>query len=274
MRNTPPQRVALVTGASSGIGWASALLLHTEGWKVYGLSRSGQVPEGVHTLRADVTVAAQLRAAVQSLWEDRGSLHLVVHAAGIGGAGPVENYPAREVRKIMDTNFMGAVNLVQACLPYLREQGSGKLMLISSVAGLMGLPFHGIYAASKFAIEGLVESLRLELFGTEIKIVSICPGDTNTPIIGNQYRARPDDLPITYRENYRRADAAMTQSVAEGVPAGQVAEAILQVAEYSEPKARYLVGRRLQRHAPTVKSWLPGRWFERLMAWYYGIEGG
>jgi NAD(P)-dependent dehydrogenase (short-subunit alcohol dehydrogenase family) len=272
---TPPiPAVAIVTGASSGIGWAVAQLLHKKGWLVYGLSRSGTVPKGVRPLRADVTVPAEMEAAAANVWGDVQRLHLVIHAAGIGGAGPVENYPLTEARKIIETNFMGTLHLVQACLPYLRRQQYGKLLLISSIAGLVGLPFHGVYTASKFAVEGLVESLRLELRGTGVQVVSICPGDTATPIIGNQYRARTAELPAAYQQNYQRANETMTKSVAEGVPAEVMAAAILRIAQIEQPRVRYLLGDWLQRMAPALKRLLPERWFEHLLANYYGVERG
>ncbi|RME92763.1 MAG: SDR family oxidoreductase [Bacteroidetes bacterium] len=271
MKTKPKKLVALVTGASSGIGKATAQLLYQQGWIVYGLSRSGAVPIGVHALRADVTLLEELRAVVAKIWQQHGQLDAVVHAAGIGGAGSVENFPLREARKIMETNFMGALHMAQVVLPYLREQGAGKLLYISSIAGLMGIPFHGIYAASKFAVEGLVESLRLELVDTRVAVVSVCPGDTATPILTKQYRARAEDLPLIYRRNYQHTDQVMAQSVAAGVSASQVAADILRIIKLKSPKVRYAVGEWLQKISPLLKCWLPMRYFERIMVRYYGL---
>ena len=272
MDSLSKQRIALVTGASSGIGQATATVLLAQGWQVYGLSRSGSVPVGVKSLLADISVPAEVIAATADLWQECQRLDLVINAAGIGGTGPLEHFPPLEARKIMDTNFMGAFYLAQAVLPYFRQQGSGKLVFVSSIAGLMGIPFHSLYSASKFALEALVESLRYELTGMNIDIVSICPGDTNTPIIGRQYRVAYQDVSAEYAANYQRADKNMIESVKNGIAAESVATAIVRIAVKSHPKVRYPVGKWLQRVSPLIKRFLPAAWFERIMAGYYELR--
>lgn len=266
------QKCVLITGASSGIGYATAELYLKKNWRVYGLSRSGRVPQGAMPLIADLTEVQALEKAVEEVWLSEGRLDVVVHSAGIGGTGPVEGFPQEEAEKVMNTNFFGTYNVVQACLPYLRKQHSTSLVFISSIAGLVSVPYHGIYSASKFAVEGLVEALRLELWGSGVNVVSVCPGDTNTPIIGNQYRTAVADTPAFYQRNYEKADASMHQSVATGTQPTAIAEAIYYTANKKHPRVRYAVGSWLQKISPKVKKFLPSRLFERMLKNYYGLN--
>jgi NAD(P)-dependent dehydrogenase (short-subunit alcohol dehydrogenase family) len=270
MLKNPP--CVLITGASSGIGYATAAFFLTQGWRVYGLSRSGKVPVGVLPLVADITDEYALAKAVSGLVKEADRLDAVVNAAGIGGAGVLETFPVTEARKIMETNFYGTLQVLQATLPIMRESGKGTFVAISSIAGLIGVPFHGIYSASKFAVEGLIESLRLELIGTGVRAVSICPGDTATPIMGNQYRAQTDELPIFYQKNFTKADLAMRDNVDQGMSPDQVAKVIFRVVQQENLHIRYPVGDWLQKIAPLIKRFLPGRLFERIMAGYYGLR--
>ncbi|MEZ4986207.1 MAG: SDR family oxidoreductase [Saprospiraceae bacterium] len=261
----------LITGASSGIGYATAQLFLQKGWQVYGISRSGSGPDGIIPLIADVGDSFAINNVIKQVMAEVGRIDTVVHAAGIGGAGPIETFPLDEAEKIFRTNVNGALHLLQATLPIMREQKRGTFVVVSSIAGLMGLPFHGIYSASKFAVEGMVEALRLELVGSGVNAVSVCPGDTQTPIIGNQYRSNALDVPLFYRDRFEKADTAMKDSVANGISADKIAAAIWQVVLMPHPKVRYPVGFWLQKAAPSLKRWLPSRLFEWTMRQYYGL---
>lgn len=261
----------LVTGASSGIGFSTAAFFLAQGWQVFGMSRSGHVPPGVHPLPADITNPDSVSRAVQQLLQTTTRLDAVINAAGIGGAGALENFPLAEAHKIIDTNYYGTLHLLQATLPIMRRQGSGTFVAISSIAGLMGVPFHGVYSASKFAVEATIESVRMELAGSGVRAISICPGDTATPILGHQYRANEQDLPPFYRANFKRADDTMRSSVHKGITPEQVALAIYRAVELPRPAVRYPVGDWLQRVSPSIKKWLPSRLFEYIMRKYYGI---
>jgi NAD(P)-dependent dehydrogenase (short-subunit alcohol dehydrogenase family) len=266
------QRCMLVTGASSGIGYATADFFVNQGWIVYGLSRSGKVPSGVVPLLADITDAILVKEVVAELFAATGRLDAVVNSAGIGGASSIENIPLSEAKKILDTNVYGTLAVMQATLPYLRQSQRGTFIAISSIAGLLGVPFHGVYSASKFAVEGLIESLRLELHGTGVMAVSICPGDTATPIIGHQFRAQPKDLPEVYRMNYEKVERAMRESVDAGIAPVLIAETILKIINTPSPTSRYPVGGIIQGLGPLTKRLLPLKWFERLMKAYYGVS--
>lgn len=269
--NKVEEKVALITGASSGIGYATAVYLRDKGWKVYGLSRSGKVPEGIHPLVADIVDRAQLEAAFSDLWTAEHRLDAVINSAGIGGAGPIEYIPMEEARKVMETNYFGSLQVAQVCLPYLRQQDRASLVFVSSIAGLIGVPFHGAYSASKFAVEALVEAVRIELTGSNVRAVSVCPGDTKTGIIGNQYRAKAADLPDFYQETYHRADTRMRSSVSDGIPPVQVSMAIYRAIQQDHPRVRFIVGDALQRSANMIKRLTPSKAWEVIVRWYFGL---
>lgn len=262
---------ALVTGASSGIGAAMATLLAERGGHVYGLSRRGEAPAGIHAIAADITDADSVQAAVARIISERGQLDIVVNAAGIGGAGPVEQIPLAEARKVMETNFFGALNVAQATLPHLRRRPRANLVMVSSIAGLMGIPYRAIYSASKAGVEMLVESLRLELRSTGVRVVSVNPGDTATPIIGAQYRMPADEVDPIYRDTYVRADDAMRDHVSAGMDPRHVAEQIFRILQVDQPAIRYPIADTTQKASTYAKRLLPGRVYEKILAGYYGL---
>ncbi|MGB3799978.1 MAG: SDR family NAD(P)-dependent oxidoreductase, partial [Lewinella sp.] len=223
------QHVALVTGASSGLGEALAPLLARHDWRVYGMSRRSVNLPGVTSLPADISDVQTLRVAIGELLAVEGRLDAVIHCAGIGGAGPVENMPTDRARRIMETNFWGSWNLCQATLPYLRESSRGKLLLVSSIAGHMGIPFRSVYCASKASVIALSDSLRLELKGSGVQLSCISPGDIATNSIATQYRQPAAEVGSLYRDRYQRADDAMSTNVDHGMTAGIVADEIFKI---------------------------------------------
>ena len=268
----PSPKCILITGASSGIGYATAELYLSKNWIVYGLSRSGHVPKGAKSLVANINKPEELEKALKNVWTACQRLDAVVHCAGIGGAGPLEFFPIEEAQKIMTTNYIGSLNVAQSCLPYLRKQKESSLIFISSIAGLIGVPFHGVYSASKFATEAMVECLRLELTGSGVKVVSVCPGDTATSIISHQYRSKAANVPVFYQANYTKADNAMRHNVDKGIAPSRVAKTIYAVSLKKYPNVFYLVGDRLQKIAPKIKRVLPPRLFEYIFKSYYGLK--
>ncbi len=176
-------KVVLVTGGSSGIGAATALLLARKGVKVYAGSRRGSFDnpcEGVVPVKLDVNDQTNLEAVVREILEREGRLDAVVCNAGNGCYGPVEGTLDSEVRYQFETNFFGAHKTIQACLPVFRSQGYGRIVTVTSVMAVLQLPFQGLYSAAKAALLSLSESLALELKGSGIQCCSILPGDVST----------------------------------------------------------------------------------------------
>lgn len=185
-------QVILLTGGSSGIGAATAILLAQEGNHVYAGSRSGRLPEGlnaeslascrgfVRAIALDVNDASSLQNAVESICREEGRLDVLVCNAGNGIAGAIEETDEAEAKYQFETCFFGAVKSIQACLPTFRAQGHGKIITVTSVAAVIPLPYQAFYSAVKAALLSLTQSLQLELKPYHIQCCSILPGDTKT----------------------------------------------------------------------------------------------
>jgi len=263
------QNVALVTGASSGVGEALAPLLARRGYKVYGMSRRAVDLPGVISLPADVSDTKGLEDAVSQLVAESGRLDVVLHCAGIGGAGPVEQMPTDRARRIMETNFWGSWNLCQATLPLLRQSDRGRLLLVGSIAGFMGIPFRAAYCASKAALKTMTDSLRMEVKNTNLQVTMVAPGDISTNSITTQYRQPAADLDPLYRPAYQKADDGMAANVDHGMPATRVAEAMLKIMDKDELKPYYVVGDPIQKASTVASRILPGRAWEWVLGKYY-----
>ncbi len=263
-------QVALVTGASSGVGKALAPLLASRGWRVFGLSRRAVDLAGVTSLQADIGDADALDSALATLYAETGRLDAVLHCAGVGGAGSVENMPTARARRIMDTNFWGTWNLCQATLPRLRESQRGRLLLVSSIAGHMGIPFRSIYCASKASVIALSDALRLELKGSMVQVTCISPGDIATNSIATQYRQPAEELAPLYRERYQRADNAMAGNVDHGMSAKFVAAEMVKVLEKDVLRPHYVIGEPVQKISTVARRLLPPRAWEWVLGRYYG----
>jgi NAD(P)-dependent dehydrogenase (short-subunit alcohol dehydrogenase family) len=243
-------RSVVVTGASSGIGGACALRLARGGWRVYaGVRDAASAPDGTTPLVFDVTDADAIARAVERVREDTDALHGLVNNAGITVPAPLEFLPLEELREQLEVNVIAQLGVTQAFLPLLRA-GRGRIVNMGSISGRSALPFLGAYAASKFALEALTDSLRVELqpFGIEVSIVE--PGTIATPIwrkgaaraeaIAERMPPRVAELYGPRIDAFRKAAAARG---AQGASPDDVAAAVEHALSADEPKARYLVGK-------------------------------
>jgi len=187
-------RVVLVTGASSGIGEAIATRLAKEGWQVFGTSRKGGATrDGVELLTLDVCSDTSVQACVEGVLRKAGRIDALVNNAGYLLSGAIEEATMEEAKAQLETNFFGVARMVKAVLPAMRQARSGHIVTISSLAGLVPVPFWGFYNASKFAVEGYMESLRHELKPLGIKVAMVEPGAIHTPFYENpRSRAMPE----------------------------------------------------------------------------------
>ena len=191
--------IVFITGISSGFGFETAKLLSQEGHTVYGTVRRSVEPlPKVNYIQLDVRDRDAVKKAVDKIVEKEGRIDVLVNNAGMGIGGPLEFATEEEIRLQMDTNFMGLVHCVDAVLPHMRKQGSGKIIALSSIGGLMGLPFQGFYSASKFAIEGYCEALRLETQSFGIKVVVLRPGDFSTGFTGSRKKVSDEEALQAY----------------------------------------------------------------------------
>jgi NAD(P)-dependent dehydrogenase (short-subunit alcohol dehydrogenase family) len=231
--------VALVTGASSGIGQATAELLAAHGFTVFGTSRAPREDTRSYTwLPLDVRSDDSVQAAVQSLLAQAGRIDLLVNNAGYVQFGAIEESSVADAQAQLDTNLLGVIRMVKAVLPVMRQQGLGRIINISSIVGHVAAPHFGLYATSKFALEGLSEALREEVrpFGVSVSLVE--PSYVNTPIV-----SQPPTNPIAAYTNARQAaQQAFMKSSKNGMEPGAVARAILRAATTTRPRLRYPVG--------------------------------
>ncbi len=254
---TMKSKTALVTGASSGIGEATAQRLAMAGYKVYGTSRRGAQAgqRSFEMLPIDVTSDESVDAAVREVMRLDGRIDVLVNNAGFGVApAGAEESSIEQARSIFDTNFFGIVRMTRAVVPHMRHQGGGRIINIGSVLGFLPMPYGALYAATKHAIEGYSESLDHELRTRGIRVSVIEPAYTKTQFDANFVE------PDSKLDEYREARAALGERVKEVMAVadepGVVADVVLEAASAARPKLRYTAGglanrlRLLRRFAP------------------------
>lgn len=265
------KRVVLVTGATSGIGLACATHLAGRGYRVYGTSRrpgTGQAGS-VAMLLADVTDDHSVEQAVAAVLEREGRLDIVVNNAGMGIAGPVENTSIEQAKRQLEVNFFGAFRVCRAVLPALRSQRSGYIVNIGSIGGLIAIPYQAMYSASKFALEGLSESLRMEVRPFGVKVVIIEPGDHKTAITEN--RTKMSGGTDAYSQSFQAALARTAHDEQSGPGPEQVARLLYRIVNTRDPRLRYTIGPATQRAAVWLKRFLPYSVTEYSMRSYFGL---
>lgn len=240
--------IALVTGASSGIGKATAERLATAGYKVYGTSRrrAQAAQQSFGMLPLDVTSDESVEAAVNELIGLEGRIDLLVNNAGFSLApAGAEESSIEQARSIFDTNFFGIVRMTRAVVPHMRRQGSGRIINISSIFGLLPMPYMALYVATKHAVEGYSESLDHELRTRGIRVSVIEPANTKTQFDANLLQ--PDSTLDEYRDVRAAIGKRMTELIEVGDEPGVVAETVLTAAMAAHPKLRYAAGGRASR---------------------------
>jgi NAD(P)-dependent dehydrogenase (short-subunit alcohol dehydrogenase family) len=265
--------VVLVTGASSGIGKATADLLAADGCRVYGASRTApEVEAGYPCLHMDVGDEGSVAEGVACVLEHDGRIDAVVNCAGFGIAGAVEETSIEEAKGQFDTNFFGVLRVCRAVLPSMRERRRGTIVNMSSIAGRVSLPFQAFYSASKFALEGMTEALRMEVRPFGIHVVLVEPGDTRTRFTVNRRKTAGSLCEASaYRAAFADAMGIVEVEEQAGVDPGPVAKVVARVVRASAPDLRYTVGPTMQRLAPLIRGVLPYSVYETLMRKHYGL---
>ena len=260
---TATQPVALVTGASSGIGQAAAGALAGAGFRVAGTSRDASrvTPrDGVTFLDLDVTSDESAAAAVGQVIARFGRIDVLVNNAGIGSAGAAEELSVAQDQKVFDINVLGVIRMTNAVLPHMRAQGGGRIINISSVAGFAPQPFMAVYVASKHVVEGYSESVDHEVREQGIRVLLVEPFNTGTRFDANVVRG---DTPLPA---YEQARQTFDDILAEGIKTGDdpvvVAKVIVAAATDPKPKLRYTAGSRAGR-VSTLRRIAPARVFDK-----------
>ena len=260
---TTAKPVALVTGASSGIGKAAALAMVDAGFEVVGTSRdtSGVAAlDGVTFLNLDVTSDESVSTAVEQLLDRFGRIDVLVNNAGTGAAGAAEESSVAQDQRVFDINFFGLVRMTKAVLPHMRAAGTGRIINISSVLGLVPAPYMASYAATKHAIEGYSESVDHEVREYGIRVLLVEPAYTRT---GFDAKAIQPDAPLPiYAEQRHVFDGVMARAMADGDDPAIVANAIVAAATDPKPKLRYTAGSAAGR-VSALRRFVPTRVFDR-----------
>ena len=233
------KKVALVTGASSGIGLAVSGQLLALGYTVYGLSRRGTSAEGILPIAAEVTDEEAVKAAVASLFEKEGRIDLLINNAGMGISGPMEFTEAEDMKRIMEVNFYGQVYCAKAVLPYMREQGSGRIVCTSSVAAPIAIPYQSFYSCSKAAVSAMALALRNEVKSFGIEVCAVMPGDAKTGFTDARKKESKGNDVYTHNES---AVAAMEKDERGGMTPDDVAAVIVKAATVKNPKPIFTAG--------------------------------
>ena len=264
--------VALVTGASSGIGRASAIALAKDGLRVYGTCRNPHfisAISGVEMLSMDVTDPASIHAAVSRIISAEGRLDVLVCCAGMGIAGAVEDCDMAEIALQMDTNFLGTVRAVKEVLPYMRAAGSGRIIIVGSIAGLTGMPFQAFYSSSKHALEGLTESLRYELRAFGIQACIVEPGDFRTGFTDARRVSGRTSEP--YSVSFGKTMNVQIHDERNGHDPAEAGRLVVKLMKRRKLPVRVSVGPLFQRIAVWGKRLLPAPVFEKIYRMIYKL---
>ena len=266
-------KVILITGISSGFGKETAALLAQNGHIVYGTVRKpAEIDPFVHVLQMDLMNLESVSRVVNTVLEEKGRIDILINNAGMHTGGPIETLSLEYVKMQMDTNFLGLVHLTREVLPIMRKQGVGTIINFGSIGGLMGLPFQGFYSASKFAIEGFSEALRMEVKPFGIKVVMVNPGDfkTNNSLNRRGFLATSADDP--YQSQFEKTLTIIEDDEAKGWAPEILAKKIVKIVESKKPNQRYVIASLEQKMAVVLKFILPGKIFSKILEGHYGIK--
>ena len=271
------EKVALVTGATSGIGLAIATTLLSEGYRVYGTGRSILVkekesasPSGIRYIRMNLEDVDSIESAISTIIDTEGKIDFLIACAGIGIAGSVEATRFELASHQMNINFLGTAHTIKHCLPHMRAQSFGRIIIIGSLAGRIGMPFQAYYSSSKFALEGFTESLRYEVkpFGIDICIVE--PGDFKTGFTTSR-KKNPETIPA-YSVQEKRVLEKQESDENNGENPKKVATVVAQLLKKKKLPIRKSVGPLIQRAGASIKRVIPAKVFEKIYMIYYSIK--
>lgn len=267
------RRIVLITGASMGIGKFCADRLHRKGYRVYGTSRQaemGSSPGRVshfpyRMIRMDVNDNDSVNQGVASVLAEASRIDVVVNNAGYSLSGALEDTTIEEAKAQFDTNFFGVLRICRAVLPHMRRQQYGYIVNISSLGGIIGLPFHSMYSASKFALEAISEALRIEVEPFGIRVSIIEPGNYQTGLTDSRVLSAAAEKNSAYNERFLRALAIMERDERNAPEPEQVARVLEQVITTDRPRLCYPVDPGLMKLAAPAKRLLPDWLMEALI---------
>jgi short-subunit dehydrogenase len=274
------RKVVLITGASSGIGKALASILKRKGYKVYGTSRKQPIGNGggntlqpdvnggfIKMIQLDVCSGDSIKKAVEYIVKQEGCIDVLINNAGFGIAGSVEDTSEEEAYQQFNTNFFGVHRMCRQVLPVMREQGSGLIVNVSSVAGLISIPFQSMYSASKYAVEALSEAMRIEVKPFGVNVVLVEPGDTKTGFTDSRQFVNAGSDSV-YGKKFNKSINTMIKDEVNGSRPESVAKVIARVVEMKNPPVRVVAGLQYK-VVVLLKRLLPSRFVEYVLSKLY-----
>ncbi|MBW6497029.1 MAG: SDR family oxidoreductase [Bacteroidales bacterium] len=263
------RKVVLITGVSSGFGYAIAQLLSKQGHLVYGTNRKEHLEQdGINILKLDVTRPEEIENAVRTIISREGRIDVLINNAGFGIAGALEDFSEEEALLEINTNLLGVYRCCKYVIPHMRKQGFGTIITIGSIAGLMGIPFQGFYAASKFGVEGFMQSLRYEVQPFGVKVVMVNPGDFNTGFTANRKMVRATAT-SDYQQPFRTTLNVIEKDESGGLKPHVLAKKVAEIVASKNPRHRYIVASFDQKLAVILSKIMPAKWFTKLIAGHY-----
>jgi short-subunit dehydrogenase len=264
------QKVAIITGASSGMGKSTAFKLHDQGYKVYGLARriekmADLQEKGMEVLSMDLTKDVSIVQAVDTILKNEGRIDVLVNNAGYGSYGAIEEVPIEEAKRQFEVNIFGLARITQLVLPAMRKQQSGRIVNISSMGGKIYTPFGGWYHATKFALEGWSDCLRLEVKPFGIDVVIVEPGGIQTEwgsIAMDHLQEVSGNGP--YRDMVKKVVESSDKNNDKLTPVDVLGAEIAKAASESNPKTRYLKGY-LAKPLVTLRKWVSDKRFDKIL---------
>ena len=262
-------KVIIITGASSGFGKAIAERLAKGGHKVYGICRRAMDNNAITYMQGDVRDSERIKQIVKEIYEKEQRIDVLINNAGMGIGGALEMAKIEEIQTQMGVNFMGCVNMCQQVLPYMRKQRHGRIINLSSIGGVMGLPYQGFYSASKFAIEGFSEALSAEVKGFGITVSMVEPGDFATNFTASRKNSESTLNDPDYGPIYKRSLGLIEKEENGGLSPDVLARKIEKIVDARHPRLRYVVANFEQWLSVVLKRFIPGNWFVNILVDYY-----
>ena len=266
-------RVVLITGASSGLGKATADHLAKLGYIVYGTCRNPskyEAPLDYQLVRLNLNEPSSIHNCIEAVLSKQHRIDILINNAGLGIIGSMEELDVAALRSNFETNCYGPLQLIQAVLPQMRKQQNGFIINITSIGCAMGLPFRGGYSASKGALSLLTESLRIEVKQFGIKVCTVAPGDFISDIASRRYY-EPQKKESPYEEIYKKNLATINEHVKSGISPNIIAKKIGIILTKNSPKVHYRIGSPLQKFSVVLKGILSSKIFEKLLILFYKI---
>jgi len=266
------KKVIIVTGVSSGLGKSVAEMLVKDGHRVYGTSRKDLTMTGVTVVKTDICSNESVTRMVESVMAAEGRVDVLVNNAGMGIAGSVEDCSMPEIEMQLNTNFLGSVRACKAVIPIMRRQNSGLIINVGSLASIFNLPFQAAYSASKCAIDGFSNALRMEVKPWGIRVTVVSPGDFKTGFTANRIITPDSQLPgNVYRNQFHATLGVYEKDETNGANPLKMAKLVSKLVASNNPGWSYMVGKTEQKIFLLIKKILPTRIFMPMMGMYYKV---